>query len=220
MSKSTLAHSKLITEAARTVLRPMGLFQKGRSRFWMDDQRWWICGVEFQPSSWSRGSYLNVGCCWLWIEKDQFTFDTGYRVEGFVGYKDDEQFRPEAFRLAERAAEEVAHYRQLFPNINEVCKHCLQQDLSGLWAPFHAAVACALAGNPDEARRLFRRVLDIAQSSWPANTDWVTAAQADAAQLATIASDSALFRQIVVDRVHRTRDLQKLPTIATVGFAQ
>src|SRR5256885_11111558 len=54
-------HSKLITAAAREILRPLGLFQKGRSRVWLDDQGWWLGVVEFQPSDWSKGSYLNVG---------------------------------------------------------------------------------------------------------------------------------------------------------------
>src|SRR5687767_4381931 len=81
MAEQTPIHSTLITAAAREILRPMGLFQKGRSRTWLDDQGWWVCVVEFQPSSWSRGSYLNVGCMWLWGVKDYISFDEGYRIE-------------------------------------------------------------------------------------------------------------------------------------------
>lgn len=74
----------------------MGLSQKGRSRIWLDDQRWWLCVVEFQPSSWSRGSYLNVGCMWLWPVRDDISFDEGYRVEEFCEFRDEAQFEAAA----------------------------------------------------------------------------------------------------------------------------
>lgn len=57
--------SRLVTAAGRDVLRPDGLLQKGRPRAWIDDRRWWLGLVEFQPSSWSQDSYLNVGVMWL-----------------------------------------------------------------------------------------------------------------------------------------------------------
>ena len=54
-------HTKIITQAAREILRPKGLVQIGRSRLWTDDHGWWLINVEFQPSGVSKGSYLNVG---------------------------------------------------------------------------------------------------------------------------------------------------------------
>src|SRR5436309_1568598 len=75
-------HTKLLTAAARSVLRPLGLQQRGRSRLWLDDHGWWVVVVEFQPSGWSIGSYLNVGAMWLWFEKDYISFDYGSRIEG------------------------------------------------------------------------------------------------------------------------------------------
>src|SRR5213592_4672206 len=74
-------HTKLINAAARETLRPLGLLQEGRSRTWLDDQAWWLGIVEFQPSNWTRGSYLNVGVNWLWNVKDWLSFDFGYRVD-------------------------------------------------------------------------------------------------------------------------------------------
>src|SRR6202000_1719294 len=38
---------------------PLGLERRGRSRTWIDDQRWYAIVVEFQPSGFSKGSYLN-----------------------------------------------------------------------------------------------------------------------------------------------------------------
>jgi len=68
-------HNQLITRAARAELPPIGCIEKGRSRIWLDDQRWWVTVVEFQPSGRSKGSCLNVGACWLWHAKDHFTFE-------------------------------------------------------------------------------------------------------------------------------------------------
>jgi hypothetical protein len=99
-------HSKLINAAARERLRPLGLVQEGRSRTWLDDQAWWLGIVEFQPSGWTRGSYLNVGVNWLWNVKDWHSFDFVYRVDEpgrgqmFFEYERDEQFAPLACKLA------------------------------------------------------------------------------------------------------------------------
>jgi hypothetical protein len=108
---TSLIHSKIIAQAAKETLSPLGVFQKGRSRTWIDDRGWWIVVVEFQPSSWSRGSYLNVGAMWLWHEKDYFSFDFGSRIARFVRYSDERQFMPEAMKLATQAREETL----LFP---------------------------------------------------------------------------------------------------------
>ncbi len=48
----TPEHTRLLTAAARSILRPLGCVQKGRSRTWLDDQDWWVGVVEFQPSAW------------------------------------------------------------------------------------------------------------------------------------------------------------------------
>lgn len=57
--------NSILNTGAREILRPMGRVRKGRSRTWWDDHGWWLINVEFQPSGFSKGSYLNVGICWL-----------------------------------------------------------------------------------------------------------------------------------------------------------
>lgn len=58
-------HDKIIAEAAKAALRSLGFQRKGRSRTWLADHGWWLTIVEFQPSAWSKGSYLNVAAHWL-----------------------------------------------------------------------------------------------------------------------------------------------------------
>ena len=114
--------TKLLKGAARRVLRPLGFFQRGRSRLWIGDHGWWLVVVEFQPSGWSKGSYLNVAAMWLWFEKDYFSFDYGYRIGRFVPFKDEAQFAPLAENLARRAADEVGHYRSLFTSVHSAAQ--------------------------------------------------------------------------------------------------
>lgn len=74
----------ILNAGARDVLKPMGLVRKGRSRTWLDDHGWWLIVVEFQPSGFSKASYLNVGICWQWsaVPKSYLSFDMGSGVPG------------------------------------------------------------------------------------------------------------------------------------------
>jgi hypothetical protein len=81
--------------------------------------------IECQPSSFSRGSYLNVGVTWLWKRKEDVDlgFDFGGRVSmpaggGFIAYESDEQFEPLARKFAMAAAERMLRQRELVPTVD------------------------------------------------------------------------------------------------------
>ena len=163
-----LPHTKLLNAAAKEVLGPLALRRKGRSRVWLDDQGWWLGVVEFQPSSWSRGSYLNVGVGWLWSGVGSgrtefggtigwsFSLDDGYtgRVllpngRQFIEYESDEQFVPLAREMASVAAERVRQQRELLRTPADAAAALLSGvDIS---AGRDTAIALALVGRRDEA---------------------------------------------------------------------
>jgi hypothetical protein len=120
MRNSGDERSQLLTEAANRILKPLGFVQKGRSRFWRDDRGWFVIGVDFQPSSWSGGSYLNVGCNWLWMVQDHFAYDVGGRTEPFVKFENRDQFQDAANIMATQAAVAVESFRKQFPNTRAV----------------------------------------------------------------------------------------------------
>lgn len=213
MPQTKAAHSNLLNKAARSVLRPLGLVQKGRSRTWIDDNGWWLGVVEFQPSSWSRGSYLNVGCNWLWVEKDHLSFDEGYRVKGFREFKNTDQFDAVAVALADRAAAEVKRYRSLFPTVEMVSDYYIRQSPSGFWPCFHAAMACGIAGRAAAARGFFRRVIEAQD-----DRAWALTARAEAERLDSFADDTGAFRRFAIEKVARARQLLKLPARDNVAF--
>lgn len=204
-------HNLHISRAARAALRPIGCVQKGRSRIWLDDQRWWVTVVEFQPSGWSKGSYLNVGACWLWHARDHFTFDDGHRVDGFQSATDLEDFEGAMAGMAARAREEVLKFRGRFPTVGAVADH-LQAKAAGscnVWDHFHAGVASGLAGRPSEAERHLRAASGAEQR----DAEWVRRVKLDCERLLPLARDPAVFRRHIANDVSAVRVALKLPPV-------
>jgi hypothetical protein len=203
----TNAHSKILEKAAGEILTPLGVFQKGRSRTWIDDQGWWIGLIEFQPSSWSKGSYLNVGAMWLWNEKDYFSFDVGYRVAHHVPYENDDQVGSESLRLARLAADEIVKYRTMFPSIDSAAAYLREHVNAGnQWSLFNAAVACAYVGDTCGSTGHFGKLMQLS-----ADFPWQKDLQRRASQLATEVRDNQAFRRSIEESIASTRQLLKLP---------
>jgi hypothetical protein len=172
-----LPHTKLLNAAAAAELRPLGLVRRGRSRTWIDDNGWWLGVVEFQPSSWSRGSYLNVGANWLWNVKTHLSFDVsaesdGYtsgrvRVPGhgeFVSYEDDDQFAPLAQQLAALAADQVRRLRARFVTISAAAESLRNASPGNLLGALNAGIALGLLGDAQAAEQMFQRFVDWYQT--------------------------------------------------------
>jgi hypothetical protein len=219
-----LAHSKLITSAARDALRPLGVFQKGRSRTWLDDQGWWLGVVEFQPSSYGRGTYLNVGVDWLWNPKSYLSFDYGGRVHfhldgaqnaQFIEYKSDEQFAPLAARLATIAAEELQLYRERFATTNATA--LVLVDGGRAW--FDRGVVLGLAGDAVRSREMFSR--HIAQFE-EGDVKWRTPSSIRrndrAIALMEIVGDQDTFRDAIRNDVRTARSMLKLDPAIPLPF--
>lgn len=206
-------HSKLITASARRILKPLGLMQKGRSRIWLDDWGWSVITVEFQPSSWSRGSYLNVGNTWLWVDKDYLSFDDGSRIASFIEYRDDAQFQTATDQLAQQAADEVQRRRTQFPDISKVAEYYRARANLQSWDLLHAGVACGLSGMKDDAARFLR---DLAGSK--VNVDWERELVALARHYQIQVNDRDYFRSIILEVIRKARVKLKLPDTKTIDF--
>ena len=205
---TTPPHSAILNAAARRHLAPLGVRQRGRSRFWYDDRAWFLIGVEFQPSSWDKGSYLNVGCCWLWNAKDYFSFDLGSRDVPFQRFDSESSWEPIADRLALRAAELVQHYRALIGSVADLARHYEKKSPSAFWDQYHAAVAAGLSGNVKQAQRRFRAAISQAKPSSP---EWLKDAAARCGALNETVADLSRFRAAIQSEIEQTRALMKLP---------
>lgn len=112
-------HSSIIKQICKEILIPLGVFQKGTSRLYLDDNDYFFTVIEFQPSSWSNGTYLNIGLTFLWNNKPtdtlffSFSRQPAARYGKFVEYKNETQFRKEITELVGTAKDEILFYRKL-----------------------------------------------------------------------------------------------------------
>jgi hypothetical protein len=198
-------HGKLIAAAAKAALAPLGCKRKGQSRVWISDQGFYAIGIEFQPSGWSKGSYLNVGACWLWRAQDHWTFDAGYRKGDFIPFESAEQFTPLIAMLAERAAQEVLILRERFKLIADTAKYlCTWTKYDGWWI-YHAAIAAGLAGDVATAESLFRRFNNWANSAYGGKRD------SDGPELMALVHDTTQYRARIRAIIDESRSLHRLP---------
>ena len=200
-------HGRLIFAAAKAHLRPLGCQRKGQSRFWRADHRFWQIGVEFQPSGWSRGSYLNVGVQWLWYPKRGFSFDTGGRIAHFVPFESPTQFALEADRLAARASEEVWFLRSRFSSLPAIAHDLVTKPWgNALWPLYHGAVAAGLTGDVPTARNLFGQLLAAG-----AGDGWWRERHEVAARLASCLDNPGAYHAAVLALIGECRTMQRLP---------
>jgi hypothetical protein len=223
------AHTKLLNAAAREVLSPLGIVQLGRSRTWLDDQGWWVGVIGFQPSSWSRGSYLAVCVSWLWHrmdDVDDLACHFGGRVPAphggeFIQYESDEQFAPLALQFAMAAADRMQRYRELFPTV-EAAAATLRKTERGqsVDESINTGIALGLVGDASAARRMFRRCIDYFESGeeleWRTETDEIDYERTRL--LSELVPDRARFRERIRDDVRQTRAAFKLDPNAELPF--
>jgi len=193
-------HNKLIRAAAKSALSPLGLIQQRNSRIWYDDHGWWAIVVEFQPSGWDRGSYLNVALSWMLYESEHWAFDIGGREEGFHSASGAEPFEAAMSGVAAQAARKVLEYRERFSTLEDMCAHYRTRDGRGGWPDYYAGVLEGLRANTESAQRRFSAVI-----SAPASTTWQRALQFRCQDLSRLLADRGFFRDSVLGIVLRCR---------------
>jgi hypothetical protein len=207
-------HDRIIADASKAALGPLGFKRKGRSRTWIADHGWWLTVVEFQPSAWSKGSYLNVAAHWLWSEIGSLSFDFGGRIMEHVEYATDDQFTRATAQLAESAAVEAQRLAELFATLSKAADVLLEaaqayggrQHIHPVWSDYNAGVAAALTGRPDEARRSFTAILDS-----PAPTGSLLHPAAE--RMVQLLSGPTCLREEVMSLIERQREALRLPPL-------
>jgi hypothetical protein len=200
-------HSKQLAAAARRHLAPIGLTRKGRSRTWLDDQKWFVTVVEFQPSGFSKGSYLNVGAHFLWSANGHLSFDLGYRIEGFFAFQSEEQFEPVAEKLASLAAIEVQRLRSVLIDPTNIASAIPE----GPYAPYHRGLSQGLSGDLQNAMRNLQANLDHCRL-FPSASDRVLRCE----RLISSLSDPVTFRNTVINQIRHQREAVGLATVDEV----
>ena len=148
MAKSNI-HSKIITAKARETLRPAGIFQKGRSRFWYDDKGWYTVSIEFVPHKWLKGTYLTLGITWLWYPKPYWSYDLrDSRQSEFIEFQSEEQFTLDVSSLMQQALEMVDAINTACSTFNGAYKYAANSSYAGKdpWVNLHVGILAILSG--------------------------------------------------------------------------
>lgn len=208
-------HSKIIARAAKQALAPLGFWRRGHSRIWLADHGYWLGVVEFQPSGFAKGSYLNVAAHWLWRPPEySLSFDYFHpdQTRPFIEFFDAAQFTPLARDLAKQAARDSERLVQQFDSLSSIASALIKEELASPpdraagWSAFHAAVAAGLAGNILTSRRLFQQLIEQTVTH-----DWERRLQATCADLSKTLPKPCAFRDAVLTMVEQARSLNRLP---------
>lgn len=177
-------HNKIINDVAKKILKPEGLFRIGSSRSWLEDNGYYFTVVEFQPSSFEKGSYLNVGIDFLWGSTEDtneyLSYDVGGRVivgkgTQYVEYRPrlkncDKVFEEEIEKFAYAALQKVTEYRKfrdldyakkmLIKSVVETPKECQ------CWELYRLSMLCFFKGDLDDGRKYFDEYMDFTKRSF------------------------------------------------------
>ena len=176
-------HNNIINVAAKNCLAPEGLFRKGNSRCWIDDNDWFMIQVEFQPSAYGQGSYLNVGIDFLWERTKElnevlaFAYGGRMSVNGtqFAAYAPGAKnghadFTAEMEAYAAAALEKVTEYRRfrdldhakriLMQKAEQVSEKCLT------WDVYNLSMLCFFKRDFEEGKEYFCKFLNILKNSF------------------------------------------------------
>ncbi|MBI1204019.1 MAG: hypothetical protein GC182_16070 [Rhodopseudomonas sp.] len=198
-------HGRIIAAAAKAALAPIGCVRKGQSRVWYSDKRYWLIGVEFQPSGWAKGTYLNMHVAWLWHPARGYQIT--YRPVFFTPFENIRQFTPLVVEMANIAAIEVQKLRDRFNSFSDILRHLISHATRDSWPIFDAAVASGLAGDFAGACRYFDRM-----AAWTTHGyDWEIQLKADCAELAALLDRPDKFREAILGKIEKRRQLMRLP---------
>jgi len=195
-------HEAILRAAAKANLVPLGMRQKGRSRTWLGDHGWWLAVVEFQPSSWSKGSYLNVACMWLWHPQNHISLNVCERVGSYAEFKDEESFRPAAEDLARLAAEGTLKNEQRFQSIDAAFQYleALAAGSQNPWDHYHPMMAALACRRVERANDHLNRLLALSP-----HADWCRDLQAHSKRIIAAAARIENPESVVAEQVALAR---------------
>ena len=198
-------HGRLIAAAAKAALTPLGCKRKGQSRLWFSDERYWLITVEFQPSAWSKGSYLNVRPQWLWLRlgaNDHFPRPTDY-----IEFESAEQFTPLIEDMAAIAAQSVLTLRDRFQTLADINRYFAERITRNGWPVYRAAVTAGFLGEIETARELLKRLESFDTEN---HESWMEL-KSEGAALAVLLDDPAQYRSTIRTTIPQRRELWGLP---------
>jgi len=199
-------HNRLLKKIAKERLKPFGIIQYGQSRTFLFDKGWFTVIIEFQPSSWSKGTYLNIGVDLNFYPRDYFAFSYGYRETGFNEFKDEEQFSELINKLCNLVIVRVRELDREFIDL-WVAKKTLNKDLDA-WRKYEIGILKGLINDYNGAQKLLNAVINE-----KCEHNYEFKRQQIASEILEWLDNEQAFENKVKELIEKTRQLKKLPIV-------
>ena len=213
---SKINHTRFLNYAARTILQSNGLFQKGQSRTWIDDNGWFLIIVEIQPKDWNKGAYLKVGIDYLWRNKNKLTMEYGHNQKEFIAFRDrEESFYNDLLIMYSVAMEKVEEYRK-FADIAYAKRKIsgVNRFSSNAHELYNKMMICGLAEDSQAVeyyKKLLERVYSVEEASEKVYLEELTEEWKD------FIYDTGIFKAYIQEKIkvqreywHNTSAMKKL----------
>lgn len=201
-------HNKLLKKIAKDRLKLYGIVQKGQSRSFHCDKGWITFMIEFQPSSWSKGSYLNVGLDFHFYPREHFAYSYVNRVSDFIEFTDEEQFVKAVNELCDKA---IKHFQLLERKFKDIWTaiETIEKEKEKSYYAFDLAILYALTGNYEQA---LPKLIQMREAE--CEFDWHFERRKVVIDLIEwIESDPATFLEKFKNQINETRKLKKLEPV-------
>jgi hypothetical protein len=198
-------HGKLIAAAAKATLAPLGCHRKGQSRVWFSDERFWYIFIEFQPSAWSKGTYLNVTPIWLFLQP--WGGEAAHRVGNYIKFESASQFGPLIEEAAQRVAAEVMILRAKLRTPADLHRFFVG-NLSRSGNIYRAAITGGLVGDIALARQLFARIGQLDPAKQGSRFKNI---REECAAMAALLDNPAAYRSAILEKIAARRQARGLP---------
>ena len=157
---------KIIFQTAAKILVPEGIFERGKSRVWIDDNGWVLTVIDFSRGTWGKGSHLHVGLHFLWNDTDDLSIDFGGKEVSHASYiGEDESFAEQMEEQAKLAMEQVRYYRT-FSDTSLAEKRILGENTSAPLGAWNKMMICLLNGSAPRGRTYLKEVIAITTDNY------------------------------------------------------
>jgi len=201
-------HNKLLKKTAKERLTPFRITQKGSSRTFLFDNGWWTIIIEFQPSSYSKGSYLNIGLDFNFYPRDHFAFTYGYRENGFEKANDETAFIKIINDYCDLTITKVDNLKLKFKDVWTAADTFKKHVDNDSWNKFDLAILYGLTGKISDSKKL---LLDIKKQK--CEYDYEFKRQQFVTDILPWLDNDETFLIKIKELINQTRQLKKLPFV-------
>jgi chaperonin cofactor prefoldin len=201
-------HNKLLKKIAKDRLKPYGIIQKGSSRTFLYDNAWYVIIIEFQPSSWDKGSYLNIGVDLNFYPQNHLAFSYGSRDSGFKGAENENQFTEIVNAYCNRVIEKIQKFKEEFKDISTAIDSIKRLYPDNPWNDFDLGILYGLNGQIQKADSSLKKI-----TKQKCNFEYEFKRQKSAAEMLELLADNEKFVARVQTLMVQSRQLKKLPPL-------